>query len=339
VRRSRDLILKIISYSRQGVQQKEPIRLTSIIDETISLLRPTQPSTINLHKSYSPECDNRRINADASQIQEVLINLCNNAVHAMNEKGDLSISLEQVELQLGDIPAQYDCRPGFYAKLSVQDSGCGMRPEIIDHIFDPFFSTKAEYEGAGMGLATVEGIVAQHGGMIKVNSVPGKGTTFEIYFPTVDVQHVKEELHTPQNNLPGGTEHILYVDDDLMLAELQEQLLTQHGYTVSVMNDSVEALKLFAANAERFDIIITDQTMPHLTGEELIGEIKKIRPAIPTILCTGYSSKIDEDKAKELGISAFMMKPHDLPQLLQIIRKILDGSSKGSDENTMVKVD
>ena len=324
VRRSRDLILKIISYSRQGIQKKQPTRLTDIIDETVSLLQSTLPATVNLQRLYEPDCETRRVNADVSQIQEVLINLCNNAVHAMDEQGDLTISLEPVELDQGNIPAQYDCLPGHYAKLCVQDSGCGIASELLDHIFDPFFSTKEEYAGAGMGLATVEGIVAQHGGMIKVSSVPGEGATFELYFPIVGVQHTKEEPLIKQSALAGGTEQILYVDDDLMLAELQAQLLTEQGYTVSVMDDSQEALKLFAANAEGFDLVITDQTMPNLTGEELICKIKKIHPDIPTILCTGYSTRIDEDKATDLGISAFMMKPVDLPQLLQTIRNVLE---------------
>jgi len=324
VGRSRDLILKIITYSRQGIQQKAPTQLTAITDETISLLKSTLPATVALQKGYSPDCDKELINADASQIQEVLINLCNNAIQAMQEKGELKIQLKPVELTQREIPAQYDCLPGRYAKISVQDNGCGMPKEMLDKIFDPFYTTKEAHEGAGMGLSTVQGIVAQHGGIIKVNSVPNQGTTFNLYFPIIKQTHIDQP--TAENmTLPRGTERILFVDDDEMLASLGEKLLTSMGYQVSVMTESTEALKMFAANAEHFALVITDQTMPQLCGKDLIQELKKIRPDIPTILCTGFSSKVNEDNAEELGISAFMMKPLDLIKLAQTVRRVLDG--------------
>lgn len=324
INRSSDLILKIVSYSRKQVQQKAPMQLTTIIDETIDLLRSTLPSTITLQKITSPECDSTFIDADASQIQEALINLCNNAIQAMNEKGELKILLESVDLRQQDIPAQYDCPPGHYAKLSVQDSGSGISPEILDKIFDPFFSTKEEYEGAGMGLATVQGMVVQHGGIITVNSILDQGAVFNLYFPIIEEPHREEP--TPENTtLPRGTEHILFVDDDKMLACLGEKLLTKMGYQVSTMTESTEALKRFADNAEQFNLVITDQTMPQLSGKELIQKIKKIRPDIPTILCTGYSSQINKEDAQELGINAFMMKPLDLPNLAQTVRRVLNG--------------
>jgi PAS domain S-box-containing protein len=324
VERSRDLIMKIITYSRQGIQQKAPMRLKTITDETIGLIRSTLPATVALQTTYSPDCNATLINADASQIQEVLINLCNNAIQAMNEKGELKILLELVKLTQKDIPAQYDCLPGRYAKLSVRDSGCGMAAEMLDKIFDPFYTTKEAHEGAGMGLATVQGIVAQHGGAIKVNSVPDQGTVFNLYFPIIEQTHIDQPT-AEDTTVPRGTERILFVDDDEMLASLGEHLLTEMGYQVSVMNESTEALKMFAVNAEHFDLVITDQTMPQLSGKDLIEELKKVKPDIPTILCTGYSSKIDKDHAKELGINAFMMKPLDLIQLAQTVRKVLDG--------------
>ncbi|MBN1956803.1 MAG: PAS domain S-box protein [Desulfuromonadales bacterium] len=323
VRRSRDLVQSLMTYSRKGVQQKSATRLTTIIDETIHLIQVTIPSTVLLKKHYAAGCEARRIHADPSQIQEVLINLCNNAVQAMDEKGELTILLEPVTIRPRDIPIQYDCLPGNYAKLSVQDSGCGMDEETLEHIFDPFFSSKEAYEGAGMGLATVQGIVAQHGGMIKVSSRLNQGTTFDLYFPFV--AEIDGDERVPQDDeLHGGHEQILYVDDDPVLIELGKELLGEMGYGVSVMNDGEDALKMFSADAERFDLVITDQTMPGLTGEELIHRIKAIRSDIPTILCTGYSSKMDEAKAEELGISAFMMKPVESSRLLQTIRKVLD---------------
>jgi len=324
--RSRDLVKQIITYSRGGIQNKAPMKLVTIVDETITLLGSTLPATINLQKTVSSACNSAFIHADASQMQEILVNLCNNAVQAMDEKGELIISLEPVELSPKEISVEYDALPGRYAKMSVQDTGCGMPAEMLDKIFDPFFTTKEDYEGAGMGLATVQGIVAQHGGVIKVNSIPDQGTVFNFYFPMVD--GIVTELETEDSSLPRGTERILFVDDDEMLASLGERLLTQHGYQVTKMFESSEALKLFAANADRFHLVITDQTMPDLTGEELIQEVKKISPDMPTILCTGYSSKVDEDKAEELGINAFLMKPLDLPKLLQTVRRVLDGDKE-----------
>jgi PAS domain S-box-containing protein len=324
IRRSRDLVQKIVTYSRQGIQQMAPTQLTSITDETISLLKSTMPSTINLQNVYSSECNATLINADASQIQEVLINLCNNAIQAMQEKGELKIQLETVELTQQEIPAQYDCLPGRYAKLSIKDSGCGMTAEIVDKIFDPFFTTKEEYAGVGMGLATVQGIVIQHGGIIKVDSTPGQGSVFNLYFPIIEQTHIVEPA-AEDKTTPRGTERILFVDDDEMLTHLGEQLLTKMGYQVTAMTDSAEALKMFAANAEHFNLVITDQTMPNLCGTDLIVELKKISPDIPTILYTGYSSKVDEAEAKKMGINAFMMKPLDPVQLAQTVRRVLDG--------------
>jgi signal transduction histidine kinase len=324
VLRSRDLIQQIMNYSRQGLQEKKPTQLPLVVDETLLLMRSTIPTTINLHKNISSDSFTCTVSADVSQIQECLINLCNNAMHAMEEKGTLSICLETVELQQEDIPALYESQPGLFAKLSVQDNGSGMSAETLDKVFDLFYTTKPVGEGTGVGLSTVQGIVTQHGGLIKVNSRQGEGTTFDLYFPVLDQSPVSE-ITSVCNDLPEGTELILFVDDDPMLTSLGEHILKTKGYTVSTMSDSTEALKLFAANADRFDLVITDQTMPDLCGQDLIHEIRKIRADIPTIICTGFSSKIDEDKAKALGISAFLMKPLDVSKLLQTVRWVLDG--------------
>ena len=323
VLRSRDLIQQILTYSRQGDREKTSTRLPLIIDETLQLLRPTLPATINLQQEIRKDCHDHTINADSSQIQECLINLCNNAMHAMEEKGDLTISLDSIELQKQDIPVQYSSQPGQYAKLSVKDTGSGMSAETVDKIFDLFFTTKPVDEGTGVGLSTVQGIVSQHGGLIKVNSTLGEGTTFELYFPVIE-QTEMTETTSINEDIPAGTEHILFVDDEPMLASLGEMMLKQMGYQVTMMTDSSEALKLFTANADRIDLVITDQTMPELTGKELIQKLKEIKADIPTIICTGYSSKLDEDIAKELGASAYMMKPMDMPILMRTVRDVLD---------------
>jgi len=324
VRRSRDLIQKIITYSRQGAQRKTSTSLNAVLDETIRLLQSTMPTTVNLSHSCDLDCGTAVVNADPAQIQEVLINLYNNAIQAMQEKGDLNIVLEQVELKQEDIPVLYDQQPGRYAKISVEDSGCGIPAEMLDKIFDPFFSTKEEFEGAGMGLATVQGIVAQHGGMITVDSIPGEGTTFVLYLPLIaDAGDTKSSAEN--YTLLRGSERILFVDDDEHIATLEGKMLTEMGYQVTTMASSRAALALFSAAPDNFDIIITDQTMPGLCGVDLIHEIKKIRANIPAILCTGYSSKVDESNAKEQGVRFFIMKPLELPKLLQKIRQVLDG--------------
>ena len=324
VLRSRDLIQQILTYSRQGIKDKTSIQLSLVIDETLKLLHSTVPTTINLQQRINNDSHDLTIDADSSQIQECLINLCNNAMYAMEEEGDLTIALDSVELREHDIPAQYESRPGHYAKLSVQDDGSGMSAETVDKIFDLFFTTKPVDEGTGVGLSTVQGIVTQHGGLVKVRSRLGEGTTFELYFPvTEQVQTI--EAPPVNENLPKGAERILFIDDDEMLVKLGEVMLQEMGYQVTTMTNSTEALKLFSANSDQFDLVITDQTMPGLTGEHLIQEIKKISPDIPAIICTGYSSKIDGKTIQELDVSAFLMKPLDMPILLQVVRRVLDG--------------
>jgi CheY-like chemotaxis protein len=325
VLRSRDLIKQILSYSRHSTKKKRTTQPSNIIAETVKLLDATLPTTINLQQHICDGCHNIIIHADPSQIQECLINLCNNAMHAMDEKGDLTISLAKIELQQQDIPAQYDAEPGHYARVSVQDTGRGMPADIADKIFDLFFTTKPIDEGTGVGLSTVQGIVTQHGGLIKVKSLLGHGTTFELYFPIIKAD---KSIQETANNIamPRGTERILFIEDDEMLANLSAQVLTSMGYRVTTMTISTKAMELLTTNADNFDIVITDQTMPGITGKELIAQLKKIRADIPTILCTGYSSKIDAVKAAELGISAFLMKPVELTKLLQTVRSVLDSN-------------
>ncbi|MFK5927776.1 MAG: PAS domain S-box protein, partial [Desulfuromusa sp.] len=321
--RSRDLVQQILTYSREGTQAKVAVKLPLLIDETIKLLHSTIPTTVNLHQVISIDSRDVTINANASQIQEALINLCNNAVYAMDEKGALEILLETVELQATDIPSRFESTPGTFIKLSVQDNGSGISPAAIDKIFDPFFTTKGVGEGTGMGLSTVQGIVNQHGGLLKVNSALGQGSTFELYFPTTPPLQTAEAAPGSED-LPRGTEKILFLDDDEMLSQLGEMMLSEMGYQVTAMTSSLEALKLFKTHPDQFDLVVTDQTMPELCGKDLIQELLKIRPALTTILCTGFSHKIDEKAAKRLGVKAFCMKPLNLPELVQTVRRVLD---------------
>ena len=320
---SRDLINQIMTYSRQGVQHKVRVHLSKIVDETMAILRLTLAPTINLQMNFSSKSHSAFIDADVLNIKAILVNLCNNAARAMKQKGDLIISLDLVDLSAEEIPAQYEADPGVYAKLSFKDTGCGMDTKMVDKIFDPFFTTKEEYEGAGMGLATVQGIVAQHGGVIKVNSIPGEGTVFDLYFPVVD--HADMESDQPSSKMTRGTEKILYIDDDEMLVSLIEKLLSEKGYQVVTVDEGQEALKLFTAKPDFFDLVITGQTMPDLSGEDLIRELKKAHPDLRTILCTEYSGQVDEIQAKQQGIDACCVKPLNLPEFLQTIRQVLDG--------------
>jgi CheY-like chemotaxis protein len=327
VMRSRDLVRNIMLYSRQGeVVEFSPLGLFQLISETLQLLRPTIPTSIAIDLQHNHQVDREvSVMADGSQLQECLINLCMNSVHAMDEKGTITISVETELVSQHDIPLQYDAQPGVYARLSVTDTGCGMPPEGVERVFDLFYTTKPSNEGTGMGLSTVQGIIKKHGGLIKVESVVGRGTTFALYLPLVE-QGGSATVGLPDQVIPGGSEKILFVDDDPLVAELVKQMLLCSGYTVSAMTDSREALTFFTANADHIDLVMTDQTMPGVTGLELFSEVKKIRPNLPTILCTGFSSKVDEQAAAELSISAFMQKPFKMPSLLQTVRQVLDES-------------
>jgi len=325
VYRSRDLIKQIMSYSRKNEQVKTTIKPAALINETAQLLRATIPTTITLQLKIDENSRAISINADFSQLQECLLNLCNNATHAVEKTGKITIALEKRYLKQEDIPIQYDAQAGDYAMLSVSDTGCGMSADTMEKIFDLFFTTKAVDEGTGVGLSTVQGIVMDHSGIIKVRSRVGTGTTFELYFPIVETS-MNAVTSPAKQQLLGGNEHILFVDDDKMLADIGEAILKELGYQVTTMNSSTEALKLFAANKDSFKLVITDQIMPELTGEQLIREIRKFKPGIPTIICTGYSSQVSEADASVLGADAFLMKPLDLENFSQVVRNILDGA-------------
>lgn len=322
--RARDLVLNILLYSRKGDHKKIAVNFHREFDKTVNLIRATMPSSIDIRKSIASNCGTTTVKADPSQIHEIMLNLCNNAVYAMNEKGTLNLGIETVAITATDIPVQFECSPGTYIKLSVGDSGSGIPEEDLEKIFDPFFTTKPVNKGTGMGLSTVLGIVQLHDGFITVDSQLGKGTTFNLFFPIIDA--VANNNSETLVDFPGGTEHILFVDDELMLASLGEQMLKEVGYRVTAMTNSTKALQLFSESSESFDLVVTDQTMPQLTGQELIAELKKIRADIPTILCTGHSNVINAQLAQQLGINAFCSKPLILAELLQVVRRTLDNA-------------
>ena len=323
VLRSRDLVRQILIYSRKGEHKNIPVRLSQIFDETLELLRSTIPMTVNLQQTTSSSCQEVSILGNPSQIQEALINLCNNAVHAMDEKGNLEVSLETVDLLSQDIPLQYELPAGRYAKISVHDDGSGMSEKIQEKIFDPFYTTKGVGHGTGMGLSSVAGIVDQHAGWIKVESAQGCGSTFDLYLPTIESSTISISK-TEQGDIPQGKERILFLDDDEMLSKLGEQMLSELGYQVTPMLSSQAALGLFKANPALFDLVITDQTMPELSGTDFIKELLRIRPDLPCILCTGYSSKVSPENIKEIGVKELLMKPFEQAVLARAIRRALN---------------
>ena len=326
VLRSRELVQQVLTFSRQGKQRKKVVKLVDIVDETVKLLKSTIPGSVSLVYDAEPSDRPAAIRADSGRIQESLLNLCSNAVQAMDEKGTLHISVKRTTLEKAQLPADYSGDPGGFVQLAVTDSGCGMEPELLERIFDPFFTTKGIDQGTGMGLATVQGIVEQHEGIIRVASRPGSGTTFTLHFPEY-LRDTEEEAASAATELPKGNERVLFVDDDEMLADLGRLMLSELGYEVTVACDSRQALQLIRAQPRAFDLLFTDQTMPHLTGRELIREVRKVRPDLPTILCTGYSSRINEADARTLGISAFCLKPLEMPELAAALRTALDSSA------------
>jgi PAS domain S-box-containing protein len=320
--RARDLVKQILTFSRQAEQQLQPVQVRLIAQEAVKLLRASLPTTIEIRQHIDSD---KTVLADPTQVHQIIMNLCTNAGFAMREKGGiLGLSLADMVLD-GQLAAEYpDLTPGPYLRLTVSDTGRGIPAEIREKIFDPFFTTKAKGEGTGMGLSVVHGIVKSHRGTITVASEPQQGATFQVYLPVIKggVEYgIKAE-----ESLPGGNEHILFVDDEKPLVDLGQRMLEGIGYRVTTRTSSIEALELFLAQPERFDLVITDMTMPNMTGKELADEILRIRPDIPLVLCTGYSEIITEKRAKALGIRAFLMKPIVLRELAETIRKVLDES-------------
>jgi CheY-like chemotaxis protein len=262
----------------------------------------------------------------SSQIHEIVVNLCNNAVHAMDEQGTIEVSIQQVYLESDDIPVEYGCEAGYFVRLSIQDTGCGIDEDHLEKIFEPYFSTKDETKGTGMGLATVQSIIVQHGGIIKVHSQLNVGTRFDIYLPLLSKIRNPIAEKTPGSQLKQGSGNILFIDDEPMLAELGKELLSHSGYNVSTYTDSSKALAKFKESPFAYDLVITDQTMPNLSGKELIMHIRTVRPEIPAILCTGHSNKIDREQAEKLAINAFVQKPFDYSELITTIQNVLQSA-------------
>jgi PAS domain S-box-containing protein len=318
--RAKALVQQILTFSRQRENELHPIRVNLIVNEAIKLLRASLPSTIQIrHKIES----NLTVLSDDTNIHQILMNLCTNSSYAMQEDGGiLEVNLSDVDLD-SNFTGQYPgVKPGKFIKLTVSDTGCGMSPEVSSRIFDPFFTTKKVGQGTGMGLSVVHGIVKSHGGAITVDSLPGQGTTFSLFLPATEAISI-----TPEDSVQlmvTGTEHILFVDDEDFQADMGKRLLARLGYRVTARTDSLEALGLFRQTPDEFDLVITDMTMPAMTGDVLAAEIISIRPDIPVIVCTGYSERIDKEIIKKIGIKELAMKPLAMKDIAEMIRRVLD---------------
>lgn len=325
--RARDLIMQILAFSRQSEKELGPLRITNIVKETIKLLEASLPKTIEIRKDITKK--NLTVMADPTQIHQIVMNLCTNAHHAMLETGGtlyISVKEESITSSIND-PKK--TKTGKWVRLDVSDTGSGIGNEIIDKIFDPYFTTKEKSQGTGLGLSVVHGIVTSLDGFIQVESNTVKGTTFSIFLPLMDRD---EDEGRAENNgiIPElGKERILLVDDEPMILQANDEILKKLGYDVVSTENPEFALSMFENDPYAFDLVLTDMTMPKLTGENLARKVMAIRPDIPVILTTGYSELISPEKARGIGIKDFLMKPLTIDLLSSSIRRILRSKDEG----------
>ena len=322
--RAKDIVRRLLSFTRKTDEKLKPIEIVPVIKDALKFLRSTIPTTIDIHQDI--QATDETILADPTQINQVMMNLCVNASQAMEQTGgSLTIRVENTVLDQGSVRKYSDLSMGDYVKVTVSDTGPGIDPKHMDRIFDPYFTTREVGKGPGMGLAVVQGIVKNHNGAISVDSKPGKGTTFRMLFPLAEGKAAVETETTQE--MPTGNETILFVDDEISIVNIVRKMLERLGYKVETAMTPQDALERFRPNPDHFDLVITDMTMPQMTGVMLAEGLMQIRPDIPVIICTGYSSLIDEEKAKDLGIAAYVMKPIIMTEIAKIIRAVLDKKS------------
>lgn len=330
--RARELVKQILTFSRQEQQELIPIQVNATLKEALKLLRASLPATIRIQQHINSSAI---VMADPTQIHQILMNLCTNASHAMEEKGGvLKVILDETALTADDAARMPEIVPGNYLKISVCDTGTGIAPTALERIFDPFYTTKELGKGTGMGLAVVHGIVKSHGGFITVDSQVSRGTSFDVFLPIVKSRQDKKQK-APRLPIPRGSERVLYIDDEPFQIEIGKEALERLGYTVITHTNSVKALELFRESPSSFDLVITDMTMPELTGDLLAVEMMAIRPDIPIIICTGYSERLSEESAEEMGIRGFILKPILIRDMAVTIRRIMDREDKAEPSNIM----
>jgi len=325
--RARDLVKQILTFSRQNSEKFSPVEVKIIIKEALKLIRSTIPSTIEIKQYIDPK--SLYVLANPTQIHQVLMNLCTNAYHAMRDNGGtLGVTLKPVDISSSDFVKNISLHPGSYLMLEVSDTGSGMDKETISRIFEPYFTTKAQGEGTGMGLSVVHGIIKNHGGNVTVYSEPGVGTTFHVYLPLIKgVKSVEEKMKIPAGPMPNGNERVLLVDDETSVLKVEKTILENLGYSVTTYTSSSKALEHFREQPGSYDLVITDMTMPKITGDKLATEIMTIRPDMPVILCTGFSELINKEDALNIGIRRFITKPIIIKEFAQALREVLEGES------------
>lgn len=327
-RRAADLVQQILTFSRRAEIKKTPVILQPIVKEIFKLTRSTIPANIEMELDVEPTT--LRVMGDATQLHQVLMNLITNAYHAVEKNGGgIRVELMEARLEKDRSIGGPNLPPGRYALIRVSDTGAGIDPAILDKIFEPYFTTKPQGKGTGLGLAVVHGIVTELGGDIRCESWLGNGTTFHVYLPLLlDSQDHATTPADPQINIPGGTERILLVDDEKPIIDMESRVLERLGYKVDAFTSSPEALRRFEADPNAYDLVITDMSMPKVTGEVLARRILAIRPDIPVLLCTGYTELIREERARAMGIFAVLPKPLAVEILARTIRRAVEGKQQ-----------
>lgn len=325
-KRAKNLVSQILAFARQSEKEIKPIQVDTVVEEVLQFIRSSIPTSIEIRKNIDSDS---LIMGNSTQVHQIMMNLSTNAAHAMEDKGGiLEVSLQDILINKGREKNLLGLKPGDYIEIKVSDTGVGIPPDILSSIFKPYFTTKDPGEGTGMGLAMVHGIVESYDGKITVDSKLGEGSVFKIHLP---VTRKRRDHHSCESKeLPSGTERILFVDDEAPIAKMGSQGLERLGYQVTTRTSSIEALELFRSKPDDFDLIITDMTMPNMAGDKLAIELMKIMPDIPVILCTGYSKKISDDSASDIGIKAFAYKPIVRADLAKTVRKVLDEAKSKS---------
>lgn len=322
-RKSSELVQQILTFSRKSQAAKQPLAVYLVVKEALKLIRASIPKTIQIKQTINSRS---MVLADPSKINQVVINLCTNAYQSMVSTGGiLGVGLKEVDFSQKDCITNIDIRPGRYLKLEISDTGEGMESEVMDRIFEPYFTTKELDKGTGLGLAVVQGIVKEHLGSISVYSEPGQGSSFHVYLPVTD-KKASEENKAEESYPVGGVESILFVDDEDFLRNSAKELLVALGYTVDAFPEGKSAFKAYQEAPDRYDIVVTDMTMPGITGMELSNQVLALNPHQPIILCTGHSELINREKALAMGIRDYYEKPVIVNELVRRIRRIFDGT-------------
>lgn len=325
--RATELVKQMLTFSRQAEHERMPLSMDALVGEALKLLRASLPSNISLEASISRNCP--PVMADATQIHQVVMNLGANAYHAVRDnRGKIRVELEAEKVDEAEAAAVPGLRPGTYARLTVSDTGAGMDAATRERVFEPFFTTKRGGQGTGLGLSVVHGIVMSHDGVVTLESEPGRGTVFRIWFPAT--MELPAESPDAERSAPRGSEHILLVDDDEDVAQFGKITLERLGYRITMTTDSLEARRVFSEQPEDFDLVITDQMMPNLTGDKLAEQMLHARRDIPIIMITGFGDRISPEESRRIGIREFILKPVGTDSLGRAVRNVLDAGPGGN---------